>query len=978
MGTTQFINQKLSEETPIFIKKRIDHHISSPLTHLVSANNNIVMAMANKVLIRVDLDKARAGGKPDEEIDLKKSLNVGGAKISNLFLDPTGSHLLIAIKSDVAPELYYLNKKWNKPRVCQKFKDLLATAVGWNYQNKDSTSTGPILIGTSLGRLIETELSVDEKLFIGIEKHWKPMFDIGEGKHTPVTGLQLHQLPTTDRFISKYFVIVTTQTRFYQFLGYVDSPDERPLFGGVFNSHLNGQKREKYREFLGSGLMKNSTLSFYFEPFMGNSSRHPSGSKLNKLFPDQFGFMTEMGLYWGKIDKLQEGEEDSVTIDYDCPFIHTGESNQVLPKSAFITKFHTLMLYKDRLKAICLLNQQNVFEEPHDGTYGDFVGMSHDQVMNIYWVFTEYAVFRYEVDNEARHIWKIYLEQENFELAKKYCEGQPEAVDMVLTKEANHLYNEDRWVESAVLFAQTESSFEEVTLKFMDLEDKTALKIYLRKKLDSLKPSEKTQITLIVIWLIELYQNQLGALRELENNEITQAEVRRLEEDFQSLLSLRNVEESIKNNKEVVYSLLGTYGDMQSGLHLAIALNDTERVIQYMLTKKQHNIILTLPALQKDPELVYKYCAQLLHAEPDLTISMLVNLGRTLSPVKLLPSFLVSQSEADIAVPCIRYLEHAVKALNCKEESVHNLLVSLYVKHQPEKVLDYLPTLKNSFSCDPKYALKQCMEAGLVREAVHLYSVLGQHERALEMALTVDVNLAADCADAAAKQADGQLSKDLGRKLWLMVARHVVQENNDIKQAMEFLKKCDTVKIEDILPFFPDFVTIDHFKDAICESLQQYTDDIENLKQEMNEAKSASEVIRQEIIEAKAERQCVRATDRCSLCCDLLMTRPFYIFSCTHMFHSDCLAEAIYPHLPQAKQRKLIELQNLLASSTNENDLISQNSRSITMGKYDQVQAELDDLIASECLFCGDIMVRNIDKLFIEDSEFNKVMKEWM
>ena len=26
----------------------------------------------------------------------------------------------------------------------------------------------------------------------------------------------------------------------------------------------------------------------------------------------------------------------------------------------------------------------------------------------------------------------------------------------------------------------------------------------------------------------------------------------------------------------------------------------------------------------------------------------------------------------------------------------------------------------------------------------------------------------------------------------------------------------DTVKIEDILPFFPDFVTIDHFKDQCC------------------------------------------------------------------------------------------------------------------------------------------------------------------
>ena len=29
---------------------------------------------------------------------------------------------------------------------------------------------------------------------------------------------------------------------------------------------------------------------------------------------------------------------------------------------------------------------------------------------------------------------------------------------------------------------------------------------------------------------------------------------------------------------------------------------------------------------------------------------------------------------------------------------------------------------------------------------------------------------------------------------------------------MKFLKDCSILKIEDILPFFPDFVTIDHFK----------------------------------------------------------------------------------------------------------------------------------------------------------------------
>ena len=54
----------------------------------------------------------------------------------------------------------------------------------------------------------------------------------------------------------------------------------------------------------------------------------------------------------------------------------------------------------------------------------------------------------------------------------------------------------------------------QVTLRFMALEDASALRNYLKKKLETLKSGEKTQITLIVIWLVEIYQNKLGALRE--------------------------------------------------------------------------------------------------------------------------------------------------------------------------------------------------------------------------------------------------------------------------------------------------------------------------------------------------------------------------------------------------------------------------------------------------------------------------------
>ena len=57
-------------------------------------------------------------------------------------------------------------------------------------------------------------------------------------------------------------------------------------------------------------------------------------------------------------------------------------------------------------------------------------------------------------------------------------------------------------------------------------------------------------------------------------------------------------------------------------------------------------------------------------------------------------------------------------------------------------------------------------------------------------------------------------------KIFDILAQHVVSGKDDIQQAMEFLQQCDLIRIEDILPFFSDFVTIDHFKEAICNSLK--------------------------------------------------------------------------------------------------------------------------------------------------------------
>ncbi len=55
------------------------------------------------------------------------------------------------------------------------------------------------------------------------------------------------------------------------------------------------------------------------------------------------------------------------------------------------------------------------------------------------------------------------------------------------------------------------------------------------------------------------------------------------------------------------------------------------------------------------------------------------------------------------------------------------------------------------------------------------------------------------------------------------------------------------LKIEDILPFFPEFTLIDNFKDEICESLESYNKEIEELRDAMEISTQSANAIRFDI-----------------------------------------------------------------------------------------------------------------------------------
>lgn len=97
------------------------------------------------------------------------------------------------------------------------------------------------------------------------------------------------------------------------------------------------------------------------------------------------------------------------------------------------------------------------------------------------------------------------------------------------------------------------------------------------------------------------------------------------------------------------------------------------------------------------------------------------------------------------------------------------------------------------------------------------------------------------------------------------------------------------LKIEDILPFFPDFVVIDDFKDEICLALEEYTRDIDTLKSSMDEATKSAEAIKADIANLKNRFVTLESGETCSHCGYNLWIRQFYVFPCQHCFHADCL-----------------------------------------------------------------------------------------
>ena len=195
------------------------------------------------------------------------------------------------------------------------------------------------------------------------------------------------------------------------------------------------------------------------------------------------------------------------------------------------------------------------------------------------------------------------------------------------------------------------------------------------------------------------------------------------------------------------------------------------------------------PYIQTSLEHYYRFGPVLIRNAPKETVDAWMR-QLSLDPLKLIPSLLqIQHIPRDPLSPnhAIRYLSYLIFDQHNTSPMIHNLLLTLYAS-PPSSSEDDGPLLRylsaapsdpitNKPYYDLDYALRLCKQNGRIHACVHIYSKMGLYENSVDLALVKgDLELAKLNADM--PEDDVTLRK----KLWLKIARYVVQEKKDIKR----------------------------------------------------------------------------------------------------------------------------------------------------------------------------------------------------
>jgi len=811
-------------------------------------------------------------------------------------------------------------------------------SISWN-PSQPTASTREILVGASDGNVYEVYIEPSSEFYRREERYLKAVYKTNDG---PVTGLWTDIVPGRADLRR---VIIATPSTFLHFAGKVGRPGHEGS-GSIFSKLFESESATVHEV---PNISTNATSLLTVSPEIEDT--HSVDQTSSERI---FGWLTSQGVLHGKLFLSPDTSELGGKVLADSkmlprsqiPLSHkasgrTRKSHEAVT-SMILSQWHVLQLVEGRIVAINRLDDTVVLDQVVLEPGQSALGLVADIKKNTYWLFTTQEIFEIVITDESRDVWKIMLKAQQFDSASQFAKTSAQK-DAVATASGDYLVGKGQYLEAAAVYGRSTKPFEQVALTFIDKGEQDALRKYLLTKLSTLKKSSVMQRTMVATWLVELFMAKLNTLDDTITTKAELSESMNTAETKDQLSVIRREYQDFVSkyksdlDRKTVYEIISSHGREEELLYFATVVNDYNYVLAYWVQRERWQESLDVLKKQTDPEIFYQYSSVLMvHVPVDLVEIMMRQAN--LDAQKLIPAFLnynnitkasLNQSQA------VRYLLFEINQHQSTDAAIHNTLISIYASHptgDESALLAYLEgqSLAHEQNYDADFALRLCIQHKRVQSCVHIYSSMGQYVQAVDLALKYDeIDLASTVADRS------DTNSAVRKKLWLAVAKKVISQSSGIKTAIEFLRRVDLLRIEDLIPFFPDFVVIDDFKEEICAALEDYSRKIDELKKEMDESEETAAHIKTDIKALDQRYAIVEPGERCYVCGLPLLARQFFVFPCQHAFHSDCLAKKVVELSGVAKGKRIAELQMDVSKGTSSG------------AKREKAIRELDALVGS-------------------------------
>ena len=278
---------------------------------------------------------------------------------------------------------------------------------------------------------------------------------------------------------------------------------------------------------------------------------------------------------------------------------------------------------------------------------------------------------------------------------------------------------------------------------------------------------------------------------------------------------------------------------------------------------------------------------------------------------------------------------------------------------------------------------------------------MGKYSEGVKLALKTNTKKSIEIAKFIASNAQGE---KLQKELWIEI---FCDNKQNEKDPIKIMKESKILKIEDVLPYISDEIKIEDFKIQISKCINEYEENINHLKEDINNYNKANETIINDIYKINKKSTEIKYGEcKCDICQKIIKDKDLYLFPCGHIFDAICIKNSLINYQNDGiKDKKLIEKNKRILElfrklriidekeknkeeENEKKDLMGLFSKIINYGKelgYKQEQKnerltpkekeeskiELNNLLTEQCVLCGEYMVENVQNSFIdEDKDF--------